>query len=136
MSATTSPATGRVYGLERVCSTWGVPRSSFYARRATANDDAKPVPGKRGPRPKISDEDLLAAIKADLATSPFIGEGHRKVNVIKLVDSHVFGDDGQGLSIAHLTARDCGAGVHVLPEFGLSQPSTSKHHLKKERLAC
>ena len=79
MSATPSPATGRAYGLERVCSTWGMPRSSFYARRATANDDVKPVPGKRGPKPKISDEDLLAAIKVDLATTPFVGEGHRKV---------------------------------------------------------
>ena len=79
MSATPSPATGRAYGLERVCSTWGVPRSSFYARRAAVNDDSRPVPGKRGPKPKISDDDLLTAIKADLAASLFIGEGHRKV---------------------------------------------------------
>jgi len=79
MSATPSPATGRTYGLERVCSTWGMPRSSYYARQAAANNDTQPAPSKRGPKPKISDDALLAAIKADLATTPFVGEGHRKV---------------------------------------------------------
>jgi transposase InsO family protein len=34
---------------------------------------------RRGPKPKTSEADLLAAIRADLAASPFIGEGHRKV---------------------------------------------------------
>lgn len=79
MSAATSPATGRTYGVERVCSMWGVPRSSHYAHQAAANDQAKPAPTKRGPKPTISDEALLAAIKADLSASPFVGEGHRKV---------------------------------------------------------
>lgn len=79
MSATTSPATGRTYGVERVCSTWGVARSSHYSRQAAANEDTRPAPAKRGPKSKISDEELLAAIKDDLSTSPFIGEGHRKV---------------------------------------------------------
>lgn len=37
------------------------------------------APTRRGPRPTISDEALLAAIKADLGSSPFAGEGHRKV---------------------------------------------------------
>ncbi|MBL8432295.1 MAG: IS3 family transposase [Dechloromonas sp.] len=36
-------------------------------------------PARRGPKPKVSDADLLAAIRADLAASPFTGEGHRKV---------------------------------------------------------
>ncbi len=35
-------------------------------------------PARRGPKPKIADTDLLAAIRADLAASPFVGEGHRK----------------------------------------------------------
>jgi transposase InsO family protein len=34
---------------------------------------------RRGPKPKISDKDLLAAILADLEASPFEGEGYRKV---------------------------------------------------------
>jgi transposase InsO family protein len=37
-------------------------------------------PGRRGPKPAIPDEAaLLAAIEADLARSPWTGEGHRKV---------------------------------------------------------
>jgi len=30
------------------------------------------------PQPKVSDTNLLAAIRTDLAASPFVGEGHRK----------------------------------------------------------
>jgi len=36
-------------------------------------------PVRRGPKPKISDADLLTVIRADLEASPFVGEGHRKV---------------------------------------------------------
>jgi transposase InsO family protein len=36
-------------------------------------------PKRRGPKPKVSDQALLAAIRADLTASPFVGEGHRKV---------------------------------------------------------
>ena len=41
---------------------------------------SKPTrPRKRGPKPLIADEKLLALIREDLASSPFHGEGHRKV---------------------------------------------------------
>ena len=80
MSRTASPGTGLVYGVERVCTIWGVPRSSFYAgQRRTVSDTTKPAARRRGPKPKISDADLLAAIVADLQASPFVGEGYRKV---------------------------------------------------------
>lgn len=36
--------------------------------------------GRRGPVPKVSDADLLVAIREDLEASPFRGEGHRKVS--------------------------------------------------------
>ncbi len=36
-------------------------------------------PGKRGPKTALSDAELLELIRADLKTSPFQGEGHRKV---------------------------------------------------------
>ncbi len=77
MSAATSPSTDRRYGIEQVCRIWEVPRSSFYAQRAEHAPAAKP--GPRGPRPRISDPVLVDAIRADLAASPFQGEGHRKV---------------------------------------------------------
>ena len=81
MSATTSPATGREYGVVRVCSAWDFPRSTYYSRPApTDGAPEKPRPvQRRGPRPDISDADLLQAIRTDLAESPFQGEGHRKV---------------------------------------------------------
>jgi hypothetical protein len=76
MSAAISPATHRPYGVQRVCRIWAVPRSTFYQARHTAQAiAAKP----RGPKPPVDDASLLAAIQADLAASPFSGEGHRKV---------------------------------------------------------
>lgn len=82
MSVATSPATGRRYGVERVCRVWQLPRSSFYfARRALPGHagGAPPEPRRRGPAPSVDDAALLAAIRADLAGTPFVGEGHRKV---------------------------------------------------------
>ena len=79
MSGTTSPATGREYGVQRVCHVWERPRSSLYARRQQAQRPACTEPKRRGPKPKISDSDLLEAILRDLERSPFQGEGHRKV---------------------------------------------------------
>lgn len=74
MSETTSPATSRRYGTQRVCEIWDVSRSGYYA-----SQKGREPAGQRGPKPLISDEMLLAAIKADLRDSPFSGEGHRKV---------------------------------------------------------
>ena len=81
-AAAASPATGRRYGVARVCRAWELPRSSFYAaRRSEADTAATPAApaSRRGPKPAVSDADLLAAIRADLARSPWAGEGHRKV---------------------------------------------------------
>jgi len=77
MSAAISPATSQSYGVQRVCRIWGLPRSSFY--HATRGVAAAPSAARRGPVPPIADDSLLAAIQADIAASPFRGEGHRKV---------------------------------------------------------
>ena len=70
MAAATSPATGQAYGVKRVCSIWGVARSSFYdARRQDARPPGRPA-GRPGPKPALSDAELLAAIRRDLARSP------------------------------------------------------------------
>ena len=82
LSATVSPETGRSYGVERVCAILEQPRSSFYTRQRSAapvSDEAVPIPRKRGPRTAVSDVELLDFIRADLAASPFQGEGYRKV---------------------------------------------------------
>jgi transposase InsO family protein len=78
MSTETSPATGKRYGVERVCAAWDFSRSTFYLKRARPAAKAKPLQ-RPGPHPKVSDEQLLEYIQADLARTPFTGEGHRKV---------------------------------------------------------
>src|SRR5687768_4271220 len=57
-----------------VCRVLGAPRSSVYARRAQAGAGGRP-----GPATSISDPDLLRLLRRVLASSPFAGEGYRKV---------------------------------------------------------
>jgi putative transposase len=76
MSTAISPATGRVYGVRRVCRLWAFPSSTYYAATPQIVPDAGQ---KRGPKTLLDDATLLALIRADLAGSPFKGEGHRKV---------------------------------------------------------
>ena len=87
MSATTSAATGRCFGIQRVCQVWERSRSALYARRARAHHRLGAGPARRGPPPRQSDAQLLAAIRTDLARSPFHGEGHRKVHArLRILD--------------------------------------------------
>ena len=78
MSQKTSPVTGKIYGLKRVCSVWEVCRSGLYAKRKRASSvEAK---GKRGPKVVVSDTDIVEKIRADIKASPFKGEGYRKIH--------------------------------------------------------
>ena len=88
MSETTSEVTGRRYGIQRVCQAWDRARSALYARRTREQQrQAGQEPARRGPKPAVSDAQLLAAIHTDLARSPFRGEGHRKVHArLRIVD--------------------------------------------------
>ena len=80
MAAAISPGAGQAYGVARVCDGFGVARSSFYVwRRQQERPGPTPPPSRRGPKPAISDAAVLSAIRSDLARSPWIGEGHRKV---------------------------------------------------------
>ena len=78
MSREVSSATGKAYGVKRVCATLQIPRSTVYARQQAASF-SKAERRRRGPKPKVSEAALLEAIRDDLAASPFTGEGHRKV---------------------------------------------------------
>lgn len=77
MADSASTFTGKPYGIERVCAAWDYPRSTFYQRREQ-NRRTGFQPQKRGPKTNLSDDQLLTLVRADLAGSPFIGEGHRK----------------------------------------------------------
>jgi len=80
MSCTASAATARPYGVKLVCRTWEQPRSSYYAFREGPGPHPRLAPpGIRGPKTGLSDSELLELIRADLAASPFQGEGHRTV---------------------------------------------------------
>lgn len=80
MSGTASFATSRPYGVKLVCRTWEQPRSSYYASRGNSGPQFRLAQaGKRGPKTTLSDAELLEMIRTDLHTSPFQGEGHRKV---------------------------------------------------------
>ena len=80
-------ATGRCFGIQRVCQVWERSRSALYARRARAHHRLGAGPARRGPPPRQSDAQLLAAIRTDLARSPFHGEGHRKVHArLRILD--------------------------------------------------
>ena len=75
MSQSSSPSTGQPYGLVMVCRTWGIPRSTYYVRKAVALDP----PGRRGPMGFHSDDELLGHIRTCIQNSPFTGEGYRKI---------------------------------------------------------
>lgn len=79
MSRETSASTDKPYGLERVCRVLEFARSTVYAQQTRESNVVPLRSQRRGPKPKVADAELLVAIRADLETSPFIGEGHRKV---------------------------------------------------------
>ena len=78
MSQTCSPSTQRCYGLARVCRVWELARSTVYLHQERRATPPRPA-GKRGPKPRWSDEGLVEKIQAVLTAAPFLGEGHRKV---------------------------------------------------------
>ena len=106
MSATTSATTGRHYGLQRVCRAWERSRSALYARRTQAERRRQgDGPARRGPQPLLSDEQLLAAIRTDLARSPFQGEGIGRC-MRACGSSTGFGSPGRGCSGDYILDKD------------------------------
>ena len=74
----TLPPTNHPYGVVRVCQQWGLSRSTFYAQPGRRVSPPREQ-AKRGPKTLYTDEVLTAHIRQVLGTSPFLGEGHRKV---------------------------------------------------------
>lgn len=74
MSRTASPSTSKPYGLSRVCTMWGMARSTYYWRNKIS-DQPKLRPGPKGFH---SDEELHAHLIRAIEESPFTGEGYRK----------------------------------------------------------
>jgi putative transposase len=77
VSQTSSPSAARPYGLAFTCRVLEIPRSTVYATRAR---ELTPTPSqKRGPKTAWSDAELTEHIREAIRTSPWLGEGHRKV---------------------------------------------------------
>lgn len=74
MSEKISPGVQLKYGVELVCKTWGFPRSSFYYHSQIRKER------ERGRKPLVDDQKLLQEIKGTIESSPFVGEGHRKIH--------------------------------------------------------
>jgi transposase InsO family protein len=80
MSRAISEGAGKPYSLERVCRVLDFPRSTLFEQQARESTRVLPLhPMRRGPKPTLSDAELLVAIRADLEASPFTGEGYCKV---------------------------------------------------------
>ncbi len=77
MSRAASPSAAKPYGVARVCEEWGVARSTLYATRARRH--CPTPPRKRGPKTRHSDAELTDHIRRAIETSPFTGEGYRKL---------------------------------------------------------
>ena len=78
MSAATSPGTGS--GLRPAAGLRRLGSGPLLVLRHDLRPARRAPPAKRrGPKPAISDQALLVAIEADLETSPWEGEGYRKV---------------------------------------------------------
>jgi hypothetical protein len=73
-----SPSANKPYGILRVCRTWKLARATVQRHKALANTELQ-IPAKRGPKTFLSDGQILAEIRAVLASTLFVGEGHRKV---------------------------------------------------------
>ena len=78
MSRAVSISARRRYGLARVCTAWGVSRATVHRHRRAANQPDAPR-RRPGPEGAMSDADLAVRIRDPLSSSPFHGEGYRKV---------------------------------------------------------
>lgn len=71
--------------LARVCRVAGVSRSAACEQRrrhSLSEPLVAPAPRRRpGPVGAMTDDELLAAIRREIAESPFVGEGHKKLRV-------------------------------------------------------
>lgn len=77
--------------LELVCRVLAAPRSTVYARRQAAS---RPRASRPGPATAMGDEELVVLIRQVIASSPFAGEGYRKVRA-RLRREHEVGVGGK-----------------------------------------
>jgi len=77
----TSPSTGWQYPLKMVCEVYRLARSSFCSQRGSGPSLNRSCGGKRGPRTRWTDSEILVGIRQVLSASSSHSEGHRKIRV-------------------------------------------------------
>ncbi|MCX7977800.1 MAG: IS3 family transposase [Bdellovibrionaceae bacterium] len=65
------------FGVDRMCRLVGKPRSSFYYKPQAVPQSRQL---RRGPKVRVSDEEVLSQVRRILKERPFLGEGHRKIH--------------------------------------------------------
>ena len=79
MSERQSTFTEKCYGIQRVCAVWQIPRSTVHYQLSRLAISESPVRTKPGPVGAATDEELVLLIRMTIETSPFHGEGYRKI---------------------------------------------------------
>lgn len=77
MTSVVSPFTKKPYSLSMVCRVWAFCRSRVYSARSAQTTGS--IPKRRGPTGACTDAELEEHIREVIRSSPFHGEGYRKV---------------------------------------------------------
>jgi len=63
-----------IFPMNRILAVADLTSAAYYRKRPVGKEKAR-----RGPKPKISDEDLLVEIRTEILTSTFMDEGYKKI---------------------------------------------------------
>ena len=124
MSQTNSPRAGCLYGLKRVCHAWDVSRSTYYSRQKKPTEAEGSERKKPGPKPGISDSELLDLVKQDIAMYRHQFSEHKfALNIFSLEQVVPFASSTRALggSLATSTLR-CWA-IMLPPQLVVVLPS-------------
>ena len=133
MSHAVSPSAGRVYGVARVCETWGVARSTYYDRQRQAAESRPPK--KRGPKTPWTDAERSARSWPSRPS----GEGHRKVWARLRMLKGIRTSKGRVLRALHSKASALGLAQQFHDEVGsplIAAHLEGRHDQGVRQLGC
>lgn len=88
MADTQSVSVQKAFGRRRICRHGGKPRSSSYYKPQQGTERQR-----RGPKVRVSDNDVLREARRVLSERPFLGEGHRKLHAALRLEGITVGRD-------------------------------------------
>jgi hypothetical protein len=63
-----------IFPMNRILAVAGLTSAAYYRKKPAGKEK-----DRRGPKPRICDEDLLVEIRAEILTSTFMDEGYKKI---------------------------------------------------------